>query len=110
MVKDAYIILKKYPKEETFCLCDQLKRAVISVPSNIAEGMSRVAPKEQMHFLQIAYGSLMEVLCQFGISSDLGYITDVEYERLRLQIETIAKMLNALHASLNKKLSDSHKF
>lgn len=75
LVKQVYALLKKFPKEETYALCDQLRRAVISVPSNIAEGMGRVSTKEQIHFLEIAYGSLREVDCQLDIAKDLAYIS-----------------------------------
>ncbi len=64
LVKVVYGLIEKFPKVETYALCDQLRRAVISIPSNIAEGMGRVSGKDQAHFLNIAYGSLMEVYAQ----------------------------------------------
>ena len=67
LVKSVYKLLDKFPKHEQYALCDQLRRAVISVPSNLAEGNSRVAIKEQIHFFEIAFGSLMEVYCQLQI-------------------------------------------
>ena len=78
VVKDVYQLIKKYPTEERYALCDQLRRAIVSVPSNIVEGLSRTTDKEKHHFLNIAYGSLMETLCQLDISADLGYITNDE--------------------------------
>ena len=64
LVREVYELIKKFPREEQYALCDQLRRAVISVPSNIAEGSGRQSAKDQMHFYTIAYGSLMEVLSQ----------------------------------------------
>ena len=98
LVKDIYAYLKKFPKEENFALCNQLRRAVISVPSNIAEGMGRFSPKEQIRFLEIAYGSLMEVQCQLDISCDLGYITLEEFETINKEINIIAKQLSGLRS------------
>ncbi|WP_455517991.1 four helix bundle protein [Leyella stercorea] len=72
LVKYIYLLLKKFPKEEEYALCNQLRRAVISVPSNIAEGFGRASSKEKIHFIDIAYGSLMEVECQIEISAELG--------------------------------------
>ena len=72
LVKQIYELLKKFPKEEQFALCDQLRRAVISIPSNIAEGSGRNSQKDQAHFYNIAYGSLMEVVSQLQIAMDLG--------------------------------------
>jgi len=72
----AYQLLRKYPEEERYALCDQLRRSVISIPSNIAEGAGRMAIKERIHFYDIAYGSLTESLCQMEISRDLGYINE----------------------------------
>ena len=73
-----------------------MRRAVISVPSNIAEGLSRTAPKEQAHFLDIAYGSLMEIDCQLDISLDLGYVSLEMRQMLDLEITAIAKMIRSL--------------
>ena len=61
LVKSIYVLLNKYPKYEQFALCDQIRRASISVPSNIAEGNTKNSSKERIHFIEIAYGSLMEV-------------------------------------------------
>ena len=74
-----------------------MRRAVISVPSNIAEGLSRTALKEQAHFLDIAYGSLMEIDCQLDISLDLGYIApEICRKMLDIEIAAIAKMIRSL--------------
>lgn len=102
LVRSIYKMIKDFPKEEQYALCDQLRRAVTSVPSNIAEGMSRLSPKEQLHFLEIAYGSLMEVLCQTTLAYDLGYIDKSSLREKRGQIYDTSKLLLALHYSLEK--------
>ena len=66
-VVEVYRLLEQFPQSERFALIDQIRRAVISVPSNIAEGSGRMSYKEKIHFLEIAYGSLMEVYCQFRL-------------------------------------------
>ena len=68
MVTKVYQLLKKYPKEEQFALCSQLRRAAVSVTSNIAEGTTRYSYKEKIHFLELSYGSLMEVMSQLEVS------------------------------------------
>ncbi|MCI6549580.1 MAG: four helix bundle protein [Prevotella sp.] len=68
LVEYIYRLLKDFPSEEKYALCSQLGRAVISIPSNIAEGFGRVSSKEKIHFIEIAYGSLMEVFCQLELS------------------------------------------
>ena len=79
LVKQVYILLKKFPREEQYALCDQLRRAVISVPSNLAEGSGRQSDKDQAHFYTIAYGSLMETFSQLDVACDLGYISQEEF-------------------------------
>lgn len=71
----VYTLLKSFPKEEQYAICDQLRRAVISITSNIAEGYGRDSIKEKIHFLDISYGSLMEVLSQMDVACELGYIS-----------------------------------
>lgn len=101
VVKDVYRLLKKYPPEERFALCDQLRRAVISVPSNIVEGLSRTTDKEKHHFLNIAYGSLMETLCQLDISADLEYITNDELKYVEDESAELICMMKGMMRNLN---------
>lgn len=96
LVKMVYSLLKKFPKEENYALCDQLRRAVISVPSNLAEGSGRTSAKDQAHFLEMAFGSLMEVGCQLDIAHDLEYITKEEFDAINTQISRVAAMLSGL--------------
>ena len=96
LVKQVYALLKKFPKEEQYALCDQLRRAVISVPSNIAEGSGRTSAKDQAHFLEMAFGSLMEVDCQMDIAQDLGYVSLDEHEEVTVQISKVAALLSGM--------------
>jgi len=98
LVQQVYTLLKKFPNEERYALCDQLRRAVISVPSNIAEGSGRQSEKDQAHFYTIAYGSLMEALSQLDVACDLGYISQEEFNQIELLIDEEAKMLTGLVA------------
>ena len=107
LVTDIYSLLKHFPKEETYSLCDQLRRAVVSIPSNIAEGMGRVSLKEQIHFIEIAFGSLYEVMCQVEIAKDLGYITDLKFVEIERSVTSIAKMLSGLRAKRIKALTSN---
>ena len=104
LVKDVYVLIRKLPREEQYALGDQLRRAVVSVPSNIAEGMSRISLKEQVHFIEISYGSLMEVLCQLTLAFDLGYISEEELCVIREQITSTSKILSGLRASIERKM------
>ncbi len=102
LVLDVYKITKKFPTTEQFGLVSQMNRAAISVPSNIAEGVGRSSSKEQVHFLDIAYGSLMELACQLSISWELEYIITKDYEQIRKDILVLTKMLLKLKSSLKK--------
>ena len=97
LVRDVYSLLREYPVEERYALCDQMRRSAISIPSNIAEGMGRYSVKEQAHFLEIANGSLMELYCQLGISKDLCYISEDIYGEMRRKTYELAIMLSKLH-------------
>lgn len=98
LVKLVYRLMKKFPSDERYALCDQLRRSVISIPSNIAEGMGRIAEKEQSHFINIAFGSLMEVLAQMDIAKELEYISQEEYLHIEKLVNEISKMLSSLRA------------
>ena len=104
LVKSVYRLLDKFPKYEVYSLSDQLRRAVLSVPSNIVEGSGRISIKEKIHFLEIAYGSLTETLCQLDIAHDLNYISDEELDNVKDKICVIGKQLSGLRASFHKKL------
>ena len=96
LVVTVYALLNHFPVEEKYALGDQMRRAVISVPSNIAEGMARMSNKDQSHFLNIAYGSLMELYAQLDIAHDLGYINQNEYDKIEISINEIDKMIVSL--------------
>ena len=108
LVTDIYNIVGSYPKTELFALGDQMRRAVISVPSNIAEGTSKNSPKEQFHFLEIAYGSLMEIMCQLEISFDLGYINQDQFKQSEEKIVMIYKLLSSMQSSLKNRIQGNH--
>jgi len=96
LVKQVYALLKQFPDDERFALCGQMRRAAISVPSNIVEGMARLSTKDQSHFLNIAYGSLMELYAQLDIAHDLGYVSEDDFAKIEVNIDEIDKMIVSL--------------
>ena len=96
VVKRTYKLLKKFPAEERYAMCDQLRRASVSITSNIAEGVNRFSVKDKAHFIEVAYGSLMEVSSQFEIAEDLGYVTSEERLSMDQLIEEDARLLSGL--------------
>ena len=101
LVKEVYILVKFFPKEESYALSDQVKRCAVSVPSNIAEGSGRNSPKEFVQFLYIALGSINELETQLIIAKEIGYLKDIE--EIRNKILEIKKMLNSLITSIKRK-------
>lgn len=96
LVKMVYGLIEKFPKVETYALCDQLRRAVISIPSNVAEGSGRTSSKDQAHFFEMAFGSLMEVNCQMDIACDLGYINQNELKQIEEQVHNrVVQLVNS---------------
>ncbi len=93
-------LTKTYPADERFALCDQLRRAVMSIPINIAEGFGRFSSKEKAHFLQIAFGSLSEVMCELEISLDENYINTTQFTQMESLIISVKKQLSNLHKSV----------
>ncbi len=102
IVANVYALTKKFPTQEQYGLTNQLQRAAISIPSNIAEGMGRFSVKERMHFLEIAGGSLMETMCQLEIAEMLGYISQQTLDSMEQLIQETVKMLVGLRNSMNK--------
>ena len=96
---------QSFPKEELFGLVSQLRRASVSVPSNIAEGYARGTDKEKLHFLRISSGSMSEVETQLILSLNLGYIDQEKYNELSETVTSVWKQLNSLITSLKKKQS-----
>lgn len=92
----VYKMLDLFPDAEKFALCNQMRRAVVSVPSNLAEGMGRLSDKDQAHFLNMSYGSLMEVYAQADIAHDLKYIDDEMFNQLEEQVDSISKMIQSM--------------
>lgn len=91
---DIYSLTKSFPKEERYGLVSQMTRAAVSVPSNIAEGSSRSSAKDQIRFIEIAYGSLMELSCQIEISHDLGYLNDEAFCALNKKADNLSVKLS----------------
>lgn len=106
LVDAVYDLLKKFPSEEKFALCDQLRRAIVSVPSNLAEGSGRATGKDRVRFIEIAYCSLMEVYCQLQIAVNRQYITKEEFSSIKELIYNEARLLSGLK-EYNSKLPQS---
>lgn len=98
-VQQIYALTENFPKSELYCLTSQIRRAAISIPSNIAEGSTRKSFKDQARFTEIAFGSLLESLNQLIIANKLSYISEDNLNLIRLEIEKISRQLNALKNS-----------
>ncbi|OFY89546.1 MAG: four helix bundle protein [Bacteroidetes bacterium RIFCSPLOWO2_12_FULL_31_6] len=94
LVKNVYSISKNFPNEEIYCLTNQIRRASISIISNIAEGTGRNYTKDSLQFFYISRGSLFEVEAQLLIAKDLNYISEEQLENILLQCTTCKKLLN----------------
>jgi four helix bundle protein len=95
LVRSVCSATRVFPRSETYGLTSQTNRAAVSVAANLAEGSARTSRKDQAHFSQIAYGSLMELACLLILAVDLGFLSADEESDLRLQIEAVSRQLNA---------------
>jgi four helix bundle protein len=93
---DIYKMTESFPKKETYALCDQLQRAAVSIPSNIAEGCSRKSVNEFAHFLEFSLGSSYEVETQLEIAVRLGYIDKYQYDNAIEKVQSIEKRVTGL--------------
>ncbi|HLO56951.1 MAG TPA: four helix bundle protein [Saprospiraceae bacterium] len=98
-----YAFTQKLPTEEKFGLVSQLKRASSSISTNISEGVSRFTDKEKSRFIEISYGSTIEVLSHLLFAHALGFIEEQELNSFRLKINELTNKLNAFYIQLNKK-------
>jgi len=103
LVEDIYRLTKSFPKEELYGLTSQMRRAAVSIPSNIAEGFTRLHDKEYKQFLYIALGSCSELSTQIIIASRLEYFDNNKIEQLLNEIDEICKMTMSLIKKLNTK-------
>ena len=103
LLTDIYNLTKKFSNNEMHGLTNQIQRAAVSIPSNIAEGMGRFSIKDRIRFIEISNGSLMEVMCQLEIAHSLGYITSEDLHVQETKIATIAKMILGLKKNLEEK-------
>jgi four helix bundle protein len=103
LVKQVYLLTKKYPKEELFALTSQTKRAVVSIPSNIAEGMGRNYKKDTIQFVHIARGSMYELETLLNIAVMVDIISEEEFAVFPPLIDELLKMMNGLIKSLEQR-------
>ena len=104
LVANVYRLSNSFPEDEKFGLTNQIQRTVISIPSNIAEGMGRFSKKERVHFMEIANGSLMEVMCQLEVALLLGYLTQEQFAEQERFISETTKMLIGLRKNIEDKI------
>ena len=102
----VYLITSSFPKDERFGLVDQMRRAGVSVMSNLAEGCGRTSARDQAHFSQLAFGSLLELDAQFQLSLDLGFLLAGDYQNVRQSVVELVKKISALRASQLKRASE----
>ena len=105
LVLEVYRITRDFPKEENYCLISQIRRASISIPANIAEGMGRNTTKELLSFLYNARGSLSEVVYHLLLAKDLKYIKENVYKELEERYNGLGKGINVFISKLRKKIA-----
>ena len=98
-ISSVHEVTQSFPKSESYNLTSQLERASVSVAANLAEGSGRTSLKDQAHFSQISYGSLMESACLTLLASDRGYIEESKLNEQRESISSIANQINSLRKS-----------
>ncbi len=103
LVTEVYTLTGKFPDSERYGLADQMQRAAVAIPSNIAEGQKRGHPKEFLRFLHISYGSGAELETQLEICKRLHKLQDLDYSKVEDLLREVMKMLNVLISSLKKR-------
>lgn len=109
LVQEVYQATQPFPTYELYGLAGQMRRAAVSVPSNIAEGQARQSSAEFHHFLTVAYGSLAELDTQVIIARELGYLTDETAKNVSDKIAEVGRMMNALISQIAKKRTNNER-
>lgn len=104
LTRCVYQLIAAFPQHEQYALSSQIKRAVISIPSNIAEGSGRTSMKEKIHYLEIAYGSLTETYCQLLIASELGYLSSDDLITVKPLFKETSRLISGLRNRFNSNL------
>ncbi|MEA2594902.1 MAG: hypothetical protein QOF01_1371 [Thermomicrobiales bacterium] len=102
LVEGVYSVSKGWPSSEVYCLVNQIRRAAVSIPSNVAEGQGRSSDKEFLQFLSVAHGSLREVETQLLISERLGCTPPLDVERLMKQAAEVGRLIHGLMRRLRR--------
>ena len=103
LVKDIYELSSSFPSNEKYALVQQINRSAVSVASNIAEGTSRNGCQEKIHFINVSYSSLMEIVCQTEIAFELGYLTKDAFENISKKAKKLAVKMSNYIASIKKR-------
>ena len=101
LAEEVYTLVRNLPREETYSLSDQIRRAAISIPSNISEGQGRITSKEFIRFLSMARGSLWELSTQIELCERFHYLDKSQTKNVNMLITEVAKMINALSNSIS---------
>ena len=101
-----YSVTHKFPKEEIYGLSSQIRRSVVSISSNIAEGSSKKSLKDQARFSEIAFGSLMEIINQLILAKNLKYLSDEAYIKCRSEAESLSRLINAYKNSQTRRINE----
>ena len=106
LVLHSYRLTREFPTDEKFALVQQINRAAISIPSNIVEGYGQITAKDKSHFINMAYSSLMELVCQFEISEALGYISNEELENIMGKAHHLSVKISNFRQSVGERQSN----
>lgn len=108
-VKNVYMLSDRFPQKEDFALTSQIRRAAVSITSNISEGTSRLSIKDKSHFIEIAYGSLMETYSQLQVATDLGYVSQESIAQIAPLVVELRNKLSASRKSYMSKTVEGGK-
>lgn len=102
LVREIFILTNKFPRSELYGIISQIRRAAISIPSNIAEGYGRRSKKEYLQFYSIAYGSAMELETQIIISKELLFTSTENFDKVDLLLDEVCRMLNSMISQMKQ--------